>query len=243
MTEPLILLWDSEYTPATSYTWGNRPKFLSNDFLIEPARMLCWGAKEYGKKRVETMDERDGRIEMLTGIRDRLSEADMVVSYNGVSYDTKKLNAELMSEGIKPPAPYKEVDLFRVIRKNASFYSGKLDYVAERMIGQRKVDTGGFALWKGVMAGDPKAWSKMLRYQRQDVNLLEDLFNELRPWIKMPMPVSTDPGSCHNCGGTDLIRRGKAYTQYGWYPRLSCNSCGKWLRGTMRTPSTNVRTV
>lgn len=244
MPNPKILFWDSEFTPAISYTWSNRPKFLSNDFLIEPARMLCWGARWYDKKKVVTADERAGRREMLEGIRDLLSEADMVVSYNGIGYDTKKLNGELMSEGIAPPAPYKEIDLFRVYKKNASMYSGKLDYVAERMIGQRKVDTGGFTLWKGVMAGDEKSWRKMLTYQRQDVNLLVDLYEAMLPWIRMPHPVNQEEGLvCRNCGSDHLHRRGEARTLQGVYARYQCQSCSAWQRGATRTPVGETRAL
>lgn len=243
MSNPKILLWDLENTPAVSYSWSQRPNYLPNDFLIEDPRILCWGARWYDQKKVMVMDERQGRKEMLTGIRDLLSEADMVISFNGQSFDTPKLNAELMTEGILPPAPYKEIDLYRQIRKQAKFYSGKLDFVAERIIGARKVDTGGFQLWKDVMAGDPKAWRKMLQYQKQDVNLLFDLFNELKPWLKMPHPISTHSHSCHNCGGTDLQRRGFARTQYSVYQRLQCSGCGKWLRGTERFGVTEVRSV
>ncbi len=243
LSKAKILFWDSEWTPALSYTWGSRPKYLPNDFLVEPARMLCWGARWYGAKKVIVADERSGRREMLEGIRDLLSEADMVVSYNGASFDTKKLNSELMAEGLLPPAPYKEIDLYRVVRKNTAFYSGKLDFVSETVMGQRKVDTGGFQLWLDVMAGDSKAWVKMLRYQRQDVNLLVDLFEELRPWIKMPHPISDDPFSCHNCGGTDLRSRGYVRTLYSTYNRLRCEGCGKWMRGTERSSVTEVRSV
>ena len=243
MSNAKILLWDSEYTPQTTYTWSSRPKYLPNDFLLEDARMLCWGARWYDKKTVQTMDERAGRREMLEGIRDLLSEADIVVSYNGIGYDTKKLNGELMAEGLKPPAPYKEVDLYREIRRSAAFYSHKLDYVAERIIGQNKVDTGGFSLWKGVMAGDEKSWRAMLKYQKQDVNLLVDLFDAVKPWIRMPHPVSEDPTACHNCGGTNLQRRGTARTNYSVYTRFWCTSCGKWLRGTERSGITEFRSV
>lgn len=244
MSDPKILFWDTEWTPAISYTWSNRPKFLSNEFLVEPARLLCWGARWYDKKKVILSDEREGRMEMLTGLRDILTEADMVVSYNGQAFDTRKVNSEFMQLGITPPAPYKEIDLYRVIKKHASFYSHKLDFVGEHIIGQRKVDTGGFALWKEVMEGDEKAWKKMLRYQKQDVNLLVELFDELKPWIRMPHPVSAKPGIvCRNCGGEDLQRRGTARTLQGEYPRFSCKSCGSWSRGLYRTPVGETRAI
>lgn len=189
------------------------------------------------------MDERDGRVPMLEGIRDLLSECDIAVSYNGVSFDTKKLNGELMSERVLPPAPYKEVDLYKVFKRNATLYSGKLDYVASRTIGQQKVETGGFQLWKDVMANDPVAWRKMLRYQRKDVNLLVDLLDEFRPWIKFPHPVSDGDDKCRNCGSEDLERRGYALAFNSRYQRFRCNGCGSWSRSNKRVASTNVSNI
>lgn len=178
---------------------------------------------------------------MLTELRDWLSGVDMLVSYNGSSFDTRKVNSEFMKEGLEPPAPYKEIDLYRIIRKNASFYSHKLGYIADEILGNTKIDTGGFELWKRVMAGEESAWRKFRQYQRKDVDLLVELFDKVRPWIKMPTPISEDPTTCHNCGSDALQRRGWAYTAYSKYPRFSCTNCGKWLRGTMRFATTEVR--
>lgn len=237
---PIIGYWDTEWTPAISYTWSGFPKYLSNDFLIEDPRLLCYGFKFEGE-RTYVIDERIGREDMIKGLWDDLNKVDMLVSYNGQSFDTPKVNGEFMKLGLGPPSPYKEIDLYRQIRKHAKFYSGKLDFVAERLVNQRKVDTGGFELWKGVMAGDEEAWGKMRKYQIQDVDLLVTLFEEVKPWIKMPHPVSTDSVSCHNCGSLSLQRRGVARTLFGAYQRYQCNDCGKWLRSQKRIPTSEIR--
>lgn len=241
-TPPRIGLWDTEWSPAVSYTWSGFPKYLPNDFLIEDPRLLCYGFKFYGKdERTVVVDERVGRDEMLYSLWNYLDLTDMLISYNGQSFDTPKVNSEFMKMGLGPPSPFKEIDLYRQIKKNAKFYSGKLDFVGERITGQRKVDTGGFQLWKDVMAGDEEAWGKMRKYQKQDVDMLEVLFDKVKPWIKMPHPVSTDATSCHNCGSLSLQRRGVARTLYGVYQRYQCNGCGKWLRSQQRAAVTEIR--
>lgn len=240
---PVIGLWDTEWSPAISYTWSGFPKYLPNDFLIEDPRLLCYGFKIYGEGETDVVDERIGHEEMVWKLWHRLDEVDMLISYNGQSFDTRKVNSEFMKYGMGPPSPYKEIDLYRQIKKHAQFYSGKLDFVAERITGERKAETGGFKLWKDVLAGDEAAWGTMRKYQKQDVDLLETLFDEVKPWIKMPHPVSHELSSCHNCGSTSLQRRGVARTLYGQYPRYQCNDCGKWLRGQARTATTNIRPV
>lgn len=243
MTDAVIGLWDTEWTPAISYTWSSRPKYLPNEMLVEESRLLCYGAKYLGK-RTEVVDERVGRREMLVSLRDWLDTVDMLISYNGQSFDTKKVNSEFMREGILPPSPYKEVDLYRVYSKTATLYSGKLDFVANALVGEAKVQTGGFDLWRGVMAGDEKAWRKMRQYQKGDVDLLEKLFEVMKPWIKMPHPVSDKRGLvCRNCGGTHLQSRGVQRTLQGEYPRYQCVGCGAWNRGQTRTPVGDTRAI
>lgn len=243
MNDPVIGLWDTEWSPAVSYTWSGRPKYLPNEMLIEDPRLLCFGAKYLGGKATKVVDERIGRREMLIELRDWLDTVDMLISYNGQSFDTKKVNSEFLREGITPPSPYKEVDLYREVRRQATFYSGKLGFVADRIVGATKVDTGGFSLWVGVLNGDEKAWAKMRRYQKGDVDLLETLYKQMLPWLKLSHPVSGAEGlNCRNCGSSNLTRRGFSLTLNGRYQRYQCE-CGTWQRGTQRLPVGETRSI
>lgn len=243
MTDLKIGFYDTEWSPTTTYTWSQRPKYIPNEMHIEDARMLCFGWRWLNQKRTKTWDERSGNREMLVQLRDLMSEADVLVGYNSDSFDNKKVNGLFAKHGIEPPSPYKSLDLYKVVKKNFSFYSGKLGFVADRIVGDTKVETGGFQLWKDVLAGDEKAWRKFLQYQRQDVDLLVDLYQKLLPWIKMPHPVSSGENKCRNCGGFNLQSRGKTVTLNGSYTRLHCQDCGKWQRGSERTSDTNIRDI
>lgn len=243
MTDSKILFWDTEFTPNLAYVWGLWDQNISPSFVEETQRMLCFGTKWY-KKPTQVVDERAGRKEMLTALRDQLLEADLVVSWNGAKYDTRMANREFIQEGLTPPAPYKEVDLMRIVKQRFAFASNKLDFVAQQLGVGRKVDTGGFDLWRGVMAGDEKSWTKMRKYQKGDVDLLEKLFEVLKPWIRMPHPVTDKAGLvCRNCGDTHLQSRGVQRTLQGEYPRYQCMKCATWMRGPQRTPVGDTRTV
>lgn len=243
MTDPVIKFWDTEFTPNKGFFWGLWDQNIAPSFIEESQRMLCYGVKTY-KKPVSVVDERVGRKEMLTQLRDELTGVDLLVSWNGAKYDTRMANREFVKEGLTPPAPYKEVDLMRIVKQRFAFPSNKLDYVSQELGVGKKVDTGGFGLWKGVMAGDEKSWIKMRKYQKQDVVLLEELFEILKPWIKMPHPVTDKTGlACRNCGGVNLQSRGTAKTLQGVYPRFQCTTCGTWMRGPERTPVGDTRTL
>ena len=243
MTDAVIKFWDTEFTPNEGYFWGLWDQNIPPSFVNETQRMLCFGVKEY-KKKTLVVDERVGRREMLTQLRDELDGVDLLVSWNGAKYDTRMANKEFVREGITPPSPYKEVDLMRIVKQRFAFASNKLDFVAQQLGVGRKVDTGGFDLWRGVMAGDEKSWNKMRRYQKGDVDLLENLFEVLKPWIKMPHPVSDRDGLvCRNCGGTHLQRRGVARTLQSIYPRYQCQTCSTWMRGPERVAVGDTRSL
>lgn len=242
ISEPKILIWDTEFTPLVAYTWSLWPKSIPTNMVIDTQRILCWGAQWYGKKQVLTGAEWvDGRGQMLQRLHDLLNEADFVISWNGDKFDTKMVNREFLREGLTPVAPYKQIDLMVTARQKFKFASNKLDHVAQELgIGQ-KLSHSGFDMWRGVMAGDLKAQREMLKYQRQDVRLLVPMYEKLKPWIKMSHPVSYVIGSCHNCGSTDLQRRGYSKTLTGLYQRYACLGCGAWHRGTKRFQVTELR--
>lgn len=245
MTNPRILFWDLELSPMSVYSWSLWPNSIGTHMIQETQRVICWGARWYDKKSVMVGDEREGRKEMLERLWELLNEADFVVSWNGQSFDTKHINREFIENGMTPPSPYREIDLMRVVKKNMKFASNKLDHVAQQLGLGQKVATS-FDLWKGCMAGDEASWRKMLRYQRQDVNLLVLLFDKLKPWIKFPHPVTDELNACRNCGNTQLQNRGLARTLNGTYQRYQCvgeKGCGAWGRFDRRTPIGNTRNV
>lgn len=242
MSDAKILMWDLELTPMSVYSWTLWPTSIPIGSIQDTQMVMCWGARWYGQKKVMVADHREGRYEMLARIHTLLDEADFVVSWNGQSFDTKHINREFLEAGMRPPSPYKEIDLMRVVKKNFRFASNKLDHVAQQLGVGSKVSTD-FGLWKLCMAGDEKAWRKMLRYQRQDVNLLVQLFELLLPWIKFPHPVTDEDDACRNCGSKNLQKRGRAMTLNGTYQRIQCQDCGTWGRLLLRTSSGNVRNV
>jgi hypothetical protein len=177
-----------------------------------------------------------GADKMLKSAHKLLCEADAVITYNGKSFDIPTLKAEFLLSGMAPPAPSKQIDLYRVVRAEFRFPSKKLDYIAKRLGHAGKVKHRGMDLWKGCMAGDEKCWTEMERYNRRDVTELEKVYEDVRPWIRLhPNHGLYDGGEvCPNCGGGDLQRRGFARTAVSIYPRMQCKSCGAWAKGAPR---------
>lgn len=230
-----ILLLDIETAPMTALVWGLWDQNISPNHIIDSSNMLCYAAKWHQSPDIIFDSVHKSKTKnMLKGLHELLSDADVVVHYNGNKFDMPTINKEFVLNRFSPPSPYKQIDLLRVVRSNFRFPSNKLDYVAQRLGLGQKVEHEGMALWTKCMNGDKDAWKRMADYNIQDVILLEDLYNTLLPWIKNApnRNLYSDIQCCPSCGQTHLQKRGTAISSTGTYQRYQCKSCGTWAQGT-----------
>lgn len=229
-----ILLLDIETTPNSAFVWGLWQQNVSLSAIKESSYTLCWAAKWYGEKEVMFDSVYTSKpAKMLKRIHALISEADVVVHYNGTKFDMPTLNKEFLLHDLAPPPPYKQVDLLRTMRSQFRFPSNKLDYVAERLGLGNKHETS-FQLWVDCMNKDAKAWKSMEAYNKQDVLLLEKVYTRVLPWIKTHPNhnLHAEDHVCPNCGSKKLQARGVRHTVAGTYQRYQCTSCGSWSRGS-----------
>jgi DNA polymerase elongation subunit (family B) len=231
-----VLHLDIETSPNLGYVWSLWKQNIGLNQLVESGHVLCWAAKWHGERKVHfASDYHDGHDAMIAKAYELVDEADAIVTYNGRAFDLKWLRSEFVLAGLTPPAPHKDVDLLTIVRRQFKFPSNKLEYVAQALLGESKVQHAGFELWTGCMAGNAKAWAQMRAYNRQDVLLTERLYDRLLPWIPNHphhgLYHEAHLSVCQNCGSKDLERRGYAYTNLGRYQRFRCNGCGAWGRG------------
>jgi DNA polymerase elongation subunit (family B) len=242
-----ILFLDIETSPNLAYVWGLFKQNISINQIEESTEMLCFGARWYGEKRVTFKSvHHDGKEAMLKEVHRLLDEADVLVGWNSKAFDSKHLKRELLQAGMLPPSPYKEMDLMLAVKSQFKFPSNKLDYVAQTLGVGAKVQHSGFELWRKCMAGDNKAWTEMKKYQIQDVNLLIDLYEILKPWIPGHPNRALHDGleeGCLVCASKHLQRRGVARSTSGTYQRFQCQDCGKWQRGPVSINKTLTRAI
>ncbi len=188
------------------------------------------GLPDYENYKADTEDD-SALIKDLWALFD---EADIVIGHNGDRFDIRKTNAKFIQHDILPPSPYQTIDTLKVARKYFAFTSNRLDALGELLGVGRKTETGGFSLWKGCMAGDKKAWNLMKKYNKQDVKLLEDVYEQLRPWMTNHPNMNTFNGEGHNCPVCDSLnvqKRGYRRTRTGKYQAYACQECGAWSQG------------
>ena len=240
-----ILFLDLETSPNLAYVWGLWDQRVGINQLVNSTEVICFGARWYGEKKVTFRSvHHHGKEAMLKEMHKMLDEADVLVGWNSQSFDSKHMKREFLEAGMLPPSPYKEMDLMRVVKSQFKFPSNKLDYVSQKLGVGAKVKHSGFDLWLACMAGNRKAWSEMKEYQIQDVNLLIDLYEKLKPWIKNHPNAALHEGvadGCVNCASTNLQSRGVANTTTATYRRYQCMDCGKWMRGAKSVSESTTR--
>lgn len=234
-----ILLFDIETTPMEVFVWGLfGNKYIDHKNVIKDWNVLSWSAKWLFDSNVisdiqtpkEAINRDDKRV--LEGIWDLINQADIVIAHNGDRFDIKKLNTRFYLNEYKPPSPFRSIDTLKVIKKSFAFSSNRLDYIAKLIQNKGKIETN-FKLWTDCLEGQSDALNKMLAYNEEDVRLLEEVYLEIRPWIK-PHPnigVHCDGSVCPNCGSEDIEDNGKYYTtNTNKYQSFRCNNCGALSR-------------
>jgi predicted RNA-binding Zn-ribbon protein involved in translation (DUF1610 family) len=231
-----ILLCDVETSPNIATVWGIWQQNVAINQILEAGEVICWAAKWYGSKDMMFNSiHMSEKHDMLNGIHELIDEADAIVTYNGRKFDIPTLNRDFLLHGFLPPSPHKNIDLLDTIKRRFKFVSNKMDFVAEQLGINGKVHHEGHTLWLKCMADDKDTWKKMEEYNRHDVEILEQLYERILPWVRGHANHSTyqDNHVCPNCGGSSLQRRGMALTSAMRYQRYQCNSCGAWSRNRM----------
>ena len=228
-----ILFLDTETAPNTAHVWGLWQQNVGLPQILEAGYVLCWAAKWAGSDEIMFDSIYHSTTKrMLKRIHALLDEADVVVHYNGSKFDIPTLNKEFLLYGFKPPAPYKQEDLLKTMRSKFKFPSNKLDYVAKALGLKGKLKHTGHELWINCMKKDPASWELMEKYNKQDVVILEQVYQQIKPWVKGHANHSVHSGHlvCPNCGSGSYQRRGYAVSAAGKYARYQCKDCGAWFR-------------
>lgn len=231
---PKVLVFDIETTPIRAFTWGLWKQNINHIQIINDWFVLSWSAKWLFDDKMmsdvltpkEAVQGNDRRI--IKGVWNLLNEADVVIAHNGDKFDLKRLNTRFILHGMNPPLPYQSIDTLKVARKHFSFTSNRLDYLGQLVNNKGKLSTD-FALWKNCIEGDKESLEYMVKYNREDVVLLEEVYMFLRSWIKghpnMGLYVEAVDERCPNCGSDNLDWGGFYVTPANKYQTFRCE-CG-----------------
>jgi len=247
-----ILLIDIETRPNLGYIWSLWNQNVGLGQVVEVKDTICfayeWLEDKPRAKGFHAVWHEGGRRAMAKAAWDLLDEADAVIHYNGTRFDVPHLNALFIEEDLGRPSPFKNIDLLATVRKavGQGVPSKRLAYVTKWLGLTSKIETGGFALWVGVIKEDPKAQARMQRYNENDVKIMRPLYYRLLPWIDgHPNRNLYDPKTdgCARCPAESdkLVKAGFAPTLNGMYQRYRCSACGSYVQESKRSFGTSIK--
>ena len=218
-----------------AYIWRLKTEYVNPDALIHDSFMLTWAAKWEDSSKVhrgrltsaEALAKDDARI--VGKLAELVGKADAIVAHNGDSFDSKRLNQRLLVNDLPALSPVRTIDTLKLVRKHLAFPSNRLDYVARALGGEGKNKTG-FDLWKRAYQGDTSALREMDEYCQKDVVELEEVFQKVRPFVKLPRLIDAGPEDgpvCTGCGSERLHRDGEYHTNASVFQKWRCADCGK----------------
>lgn len=240
---PKILVIDIETSPILGAVWSLWKQNVSLNMIKSDWYILSYCAKWYHRDEILYEDKKDSwetvdDLPLLESIHALLDEADIVVGQNSIRFDTKKINARFIQNGLRPPKSYRQVDTMVEAKKYFNFTSNKLEYLTDKLCKKYKklkhAKFSGFELWSACLKGDPDAWAEMQEYNCVDVLATEELYEILRPWMKGHPNINLYNDSLTLrcvCGSEDFSHSGYHYTNTSKFDKFKCDDCGAEVRG------------
>jgi DNA polymerase III epsilon subunit-like protein len=236
MKRPRILIWDIETSPLVVTTWGLFKPHLNHENILEESSLItaAWKWSREDGVYSASVDPRYPRRDksLIKLLHKVLGQADVLVAHNGDKFDLRKFNARAIFHGLAPLAKIPTIDTLKIARKVFGFNSNRLDYLGKFLCGQGKIRTE-YDLWLRVLHGDAEALAEMVKYNKQDVLVLEQVYERLRPFmVNHPnAALYNETTCCPNCGSGKYQRRGFKYQATTKRQQFQCTKCRAWFTG------------
>jgi len=237
VTKPKIFVFDIETSTFTARLFSPKVNYVSHKNIIEDWFVICWAGRWQGEKRIRhdvvTPEEAKNRDDkrVCASLWEIMNEADVLIAHNGDRFDIKKMNYRFcIKHGFNPPLPYRTIDTLKESRKIFASTSHALDYLAKQLKIPAKISTG-FQLWIDCENGVKAALQEMDYYCRHDIEIGEEMYLVIRPWMKtgvnMGLYTNLNGSVCPRCGSDELIPAAKfVTTAANAYESYRCDGCG-----------------
>lgn len=238
MSQLKILFVDLETAPRLSFIWHPKQDYIPYEFMVHDNFLLSVSGKfadeevvGWALTRKEALAQDDSRLVKAAG--DMIRKADIVIAHNADNFDIPTFNSRLLSLGHEPLGKIRTIDTLKIARRDFGFSHNNMDYLAQLFgVGQKIPMT--FEDWKMAYYGDSSALKKMLEYNKNDVEVLQEVFEAMLPYITT-LPAlyraeSEGEFSCPYCGGQNLQKRGPYSAGVFTYQRYQCNDCKRYSK-------------
>jgi hypothetical protein len=238
------LFFDIETSPNIGFFWSAGYKInIPYDNIIQERAIICICYKWEGNNEVYslTWDHNQDDKKLLETFINIANSADELVAHNGDQFDLPWIRTRCLYHNVSCFPSYTTIDTLQHARRRFRFNSNRLDYIAKFLKIGEKADTGGFDLWKDIVLSKSKeALDTMVEYCKNDVLLLEKVYNHLSNYVPHKFHYGAaktgEKTCCPECGSDNLKHSKTRYTAAGT-PRIQvqCKSCHKYHTMSSRT--------
>lgn len=226
------LLFDCETSPNLALIWNPGPRIsVGHEAIVKERAIICIAWKWEGEKKIYslTWDKHQSDKKMLQEFAKVLESADEVIGHNSDRFDLTWIRTRCLKHGIRISPDFVSIDTLKAARSKFRFNSNKLDYIGKFLDAGQKIPTG-FGLWKAVvMDKDADSLKKMVRYCRNDVVLLEKIYQKMSPYLPVKTNRASSPRHCPECDSSRVIISGHRISAAGTHKiQFQCRSCGKY---------------
>lgn len=206
-----VLLIDLEVSPTLMWAYGQYETHSVK--VMHPPILLSVAWKWLGEKEThcetiydDKMPEKWDDSMLVRQLWHLMDECNIFVSHN-VKFDEKMANAFFLRSNLPRPSWYKTFCTLQTARRFFKLDNNKLDYLGKLLCGEGKAESTYADCWEDLLYGDEDAQKKasttMKKYNKQDVDLLEKIYNKLLPFAdnhpNMALAVGR-PDLCPRCG-------------------------------------------
>ena len=204
-------------------------------------------------EQVKTGDD----LHVVVKLIEAINNSDVIVTFNGKKFDTKKLNTRALYWGLPPVVYPRHIDLMQDAKRLFKFPSNSMQNISNYLGESGKIATGGTRLWQRCAEYEnydvcENALQEMLDYNLQDIVATRDLHKQFMGWSKNTPNISTITKQvtgedlnvnhdllCVHCGSSDVNKividgvTKQGYTSVSSFDLYRCgeNSCRGVSRG------------
>lgn len=253
MSQPKILIWDIEtgFNLARIFSLFNKYKPIPHTALQQERYMISMSWKELGGNKVNALsllndmprfkNNPQDDYHLVKACREELASADALIAHYGDSFDIKFFNARLLINGLAPLPPVIQIDTYKIAKKHFLLNSNRLDYLGQILGLGGKIHTTE-SLWHDCYDGKVSAVREMVRYNKQDVSLLEQVYLRLAPFAPSKLNMNLYFGDfepvCPLCASEHIQSRGTRPSSVTMWNRFQCMECLSWSKAPIRKDGT-----
>lgn len=229
------LFIDVETSPNIVFSWRTGWKIsIDEQNIIKERGIICACWKWENEKKVQsiTWDKNQNDKRIIEKIIPVLNDADEIVGHNADAFDLAWIKTRALFHNIKTNPTYKCVDTLLYARKRLYLNSNKLNYIAQYLGVGVKIKTE-FDLWKKIVLEKcNKSLTKMVRYCKNDVVLVEKVYHRLEDHMAVQTHAGVlagyDRWSCPKCGSQETRLNNTRISAMGVKKRqMQCRKCGR----------------